>query len=74
MSINKDILMNAYPNYDPFATGYKKIFVTPQFSYSLKNFTLFGLVDLPVYQYVTKTQVGTTLQFTAGLSFRFYAN
>ena len=74
MSINKDILIHAYPNYDPFATGYKKVFVTPQLSYSLSNFTMFGLMDLPVYQYVTKTQVGTTLQFTLGLSFRFYAS
>lgn len=71
MSINKDILMFAYPNYDPFATGYKKVFLIPQVSYSVGNLTLFGLIDLPVYQYVTKTQVGTELQFTAGASFRF---
>lgn len=71
MSINKDILMFAYPNYDPLATGYKKVFVIPQLSYSLGKFTFFALADIPVYQYVTKTQVGTELQITAGASFRF---
>lgn len=71
MSVNKDILMYAYPNYDPFATGYKKVFVIPQVSYSVGKFTFFALADLPVYQYVTKTQVATELQITAGASFRF---
>lgn len=71
MSVNKDILTYAYPNYDPFATGYKKVFVIPQVSYSVGKFTFFALADLPVYQYVTKTQVATELQITAGASFRF---
>jgi hypothetical protein len=73
MKINKDIFLYAFPNYDPDATGYKKVFLTPQLSYSLGNFTLFGLIDIPVYQYVTKTQVGTQWQTTFGLSYRFYA-
>lgn len=73
MKLNDEIRMYAYPNYDPDATGYKKIFVTPQLSYSLGKFTLFALADIPVYQYVTKTQVVTKFQATAGLSFRFFA-
>lgn len=73
MKINNDILLYAYPSYDPEATGYKKVFLSPQVNYSVKNFSFYGLVDLPVYQYLTKTQVGTQYQFTAGLTYRFSA-
>ncbi|MFU8844667.1 MAG: hypothetical protein ACNA7V_12770 [Bacteroidales bacterium] len=72
MKLNPDIYLYAYPNYDPFATGYKKVFITPQINYTLGNFTVYGLIDIPVYQYVTKTQVGTKFQATAGLIYRFY--
>lgn len=74
MSLNENILLYAYPNYDPDATGYKKIFVSPMLNYTLGNFTFFAFADIPVYQNVTKTQVGTQFQATAGLSFRFYAS
>jgi hypothetical protein len=70
MQLNEDILMYAYPNYDPEATGYKKVFVSPQLSYSIKNLSFYGVVDIPVYQYLTKTQVGTQYQFTVGLSYK----
>jgi hypothetical protein len=70
MKINEDILLYAYPSYDPEATGYKKVFLSPQVNYSVKNFSIYGLVDIPVYQYLTKTQVGTQYQFTAGLTYR----
>ncbi len=73
MTLNKNILLYAYPNYDPEATGFKKVFVTPQVSYSKGKFTLYALADIPVYQYVNKIQVGTQLQVTTGLSFRFFA-
>ncbi|MBW6489766.1 MAG: hypothetical protein K0B15_01100 [Lentimicrobium sp.] len=74
MELNKNILLFAYPNYDPEATGYKKVFVAPQISYSKGNFTIYSLIDIPVYQYVTKTQVGTMFQATAGISYRFFAS
>jgi hypothetical protein len=70
MKINPDILLYAYPNYDPEATGYKKAFLTPQLSYSKERFTLYALIDIPVYQNVTSIQVGSQYQVTAGLSFR----
>ena len=73
MKVNRDILLYNFPNYDPEATGYKKIFITPQISLSKGKFTVFALADLPVYQYLTNTQVGTQFQMTAGLSFRFFA-
>jgi hypothetical protein len=73
IKLNKNILLYAYPNYDVEATGYKKVFVSPQLSYTQGKFTAYGLMDIPVYQYVTKTQVGTKFQATVGLSYRFFA-
>jgi hypothetical protein len=73
ITLNENILLYAYPNFDVEATGYKKVFVSPQVSYSIGKFTAYGMIDLPIYQYVTKTQVGTQLQATVGLSFRFFA-
>lgn len=73
MKLNKNILLYAYPNYDPEATGYRKVFVVPQLSYTLKeHLTVYALAEMPVYQYVTLTQVGSQKQFTAGLSYRFF--
>lgn len=73
MQLNENIMLYAYPNYDPEATGYTKIFVSPQISFSWKKFTLYGLYDVPVYQKMVKSQVGSETQFTTGLSYRFYA-
>jgi hypothetical protein len=73
ITLNNNILLYAYPNYDVDATGFTKVFVTPQLNFTQGKFTVYGLIDIPVYQYVTKTQVGTELQATVGLSFRFFA-
>jgi hypothetical protein len=72
MKLNSNILLYAYPNYDPEATGYKKVFVTPQISFTKENFTVYALSDIPVYQYLTKTQVGSKHLFTAGISYKFH--
>jgi hypothetical protein len=72
MKINETILQNAYPNYDPEATGYKKVFISPQLSYSKGNLAFYVLSDFPVYQYVTKSQIGSEFLMTAGISYRFY--
>jgi hypothetical protein len=72
MSINDDIRMYAGLNFDPEATGSKKIFVMPQLNYSiLRNLNVFVLGEIPVYQYVNKTQIASQLQITGGLSYRF---
>lgn len=72
MKLNETVLLYSYPNYDPFATGSKKILVVPQVSYSfLDHFTAYAMSEIPVYQYVTNNQVGSKFQFTAGLSYRF---
>jgi len=70
MQLNETILQYAYPNYDPEATGYKKVFFTPQVNFSSGKFTLYVQTDIPLYQYVTKSQVGTQIQGAIGLSFR----
>jgi len=71
MKINEDILMYAYPNYDPLATGSKKIFVVPQINYTFKNnITVYALYEIPIYQYVTLTQIGSQHQATVGFSYR----
>ncbi|MBK8483166.1 MAG: hypothetical protein IPL31_02110 [Saprospiraceae bacterium] len=73
MKLNETILLNAYPNYYPEAKGYKKIFVAPQLSYTVGKFIFYALTDIPAYQYVTKSQVGSEFSATIGLSYRFYA-
>lgn len=74
MRINKTVYLFAYPNYDPEATGSRKVFITPQVSYSWRKLTLFALADLPVYQYCIKSQAGSQHQFSAGLNYRFMLN
>lgn len=73
MKLNKDILLNAYPNYDPEATGYKKVFITPQISFNKANFAIYALSDIPIYQNVTKTQIGSQHQVTIGISYKIFS-
>lgn len=75
MSVNPDILMSTYPNYDPLATGSRKMFVSPQLSYALiPGLMAFVQADYPVYQYVNKIQIASQSQYTFGLSWRFMAS
>lgn len=78
MKINENILLFGRPsNYFPEATGYKKIYITPQVSYTKGKFTIYASNDFPVYQYINSsefyTQVGSQHQTTVGMSFRFFA-
>ena len=78
MKINEYILLFGKPStYYPDATGYKKIFITPQLSYTKGKFIVYAASDFPVYQYLNSseyyTQVGSEHSLTAGLSFRFFA-
>lgn len=69
--------INKPSTYTPEATGSKKVFITPQLSYSKGKFTLYASTDFPVYQYLNTsdfyTQVGSENLITLGLSFRFFA-
>jgi hypothetical protein len=77
MEINENILLFGKPsNYFPEATGYKKLFFTPQLSYTKGIFTMFGAIDIPVYQYMNSsefyTQAGSQHQTTVGVALKFY--
>lgn len=74
MKINSNLMMGSFPNYDPAATGSKKIFIAPQISYLIQNrVTFFLQSEFPIYQQVNKTQIASQTQFTIGLTYRFVA-
>ncbi|HMM11488.1 MAG TPA: hypothetical protein PKE03_05285 [Bacteroidales bacterium] len=71
MQVNPDVLMMSFPNYDPEATGSRKLFIGPQLSYSpIDVLTLFVQAEFPLYQNVRKTQLASQHQWTIGLSYR----
>ncbi len=73
MKLNRNILLYAYPNYDPEATGFRKLLIVPQISYNLKGkFTFYLLSEIPLYQYMFKTQISSQHQLTFGITYRFY--
>ncbi len=72
MKYDKNIDMLALYNIDVKSTGGRKIFFTPQLSFTNKNFTVYALTEIPLYQYVNGTQVASEYQFTAGMSYRFF--
>lgn len=72
MELNPDILIISFPNFDPQATGSRKVFLSPQLSYVFRGKIIaFLQSDIPVYQYVNKAQAASQIQITAGLSYRF---
>ena len=56
---------------DPESTGSKKWFFIPQISYSKNGLTVFATSEIPLYQYLNGTQVGSQNQFTVGVNYRF---
>jgi hypothetical protein len=63
-------LVAAYNIY-PESTGSKKWFFIPQISYSKNGLTVFATSEIPLYQYLNGTQVGSQNQFTVGINYRF---
>lgn len=55
----------------PISTGSNKAFFTPQISYSQNGLTFFVTSEIPIYQYLNGTQIGSQSQFTAGMNYRF---
>ncbi|MBI5538626.1 MAG: hypothetical protein HY951_01095 [Bacteroidia bacterium] len=73
MKLNNNILMYAYPNYNPDATGFRKVFFVPQISYNYKGkLTFYLMSEHPLYQYMFNTQISSQHQFTFGITYRFY--
>ena len=56
---------------NPISTGSNKAFITPQISYSKNGLTFFATSEIPVYQYLHGTQIGSQNQFTFGINYRF---
>ncbi len=74
MKWDHNIDMLALYNIDVKSTGSKSIFFVPQLSFTQKNFIIYALSEIPLYQYVNGTQVVSQYQFTAGISYRFFVN
>ncbi len=72
MQHDKNIDMLAIYNIDVQSTGSRKVFVSPQLSYTHKNTTAFVLYEYPLYQYLNGTQVGSQMQITSGIAYRFF--
>jgi hypothetical protein len=64
----------AYYNIETVSTGSRSLVFVPQLSYYYKSFTVFAMSEIPLYQYMNGTQVGSQHQFTTGLSYRFMAH
>ena len=56
---------------DANSTGSNKAFFIPQLSYSNNGITIFATSEIPVYQYLHGTQIGSQNQFTFGVNYRF---
>ena len=61
----------SFYSYEPHNTGSKKLFFIPQLSYTFKQVTFYGLAEVPLYQNVNGVQVGSDLNVTFGISYRF---
>ncbi|HNB81511.1 MAG TPA: hypothetical protein PLP14_05385 [Chitinophagaceae bacterium] len=73
MKYNQWLYDHGYYNYDVLATGTTRLILAPQLNYSFRNhFTLFALNEIPLYQYVNKTQVASQYNFTTGIAYRFF--
>jgi hypothetical protein len=77
MQINEAVLMFGHPStVNPDATGYKKVFLTPQVSYTFSNFTIYANTDLrftnTLYRSALYPGWFLNTQQTVGLSYRFF--
>ena len=66
-----NIDLEGFYNISPESTGSKKWFFIPQLSYSQNGITVFATSEVPLYQYLNGTQVGSQHQFTVGVNYRF---
>lgn len=71
MKTDKLVDMIAYYNVYPSSTGSRTVFFAPQISYNYKVFNIFVFSEIPVYQYVNGSQVGSQFQITTGISYKF---
>ena len=72
MSYDRQLDMLALYNIDVNSTGGRKIFFSPQVGLVLGDFMAYALYEMPLYQYLNGTQVGSGHMATAGISYRFF--
>lgn len=72
MKYDHNLDMLALYGMDVKSTGSKKIFFVPQLSYTYKNFTIYALSEIPLYQYVNRVQAVSYYNVMAGISYRFF--
>ena len=72
MKYDHNIDMLALYNIDVNSTGSRKVFFVPQLSYSHKNFTVYALSEIPLYQYVNRVQAVSYYNVIGGISYRFF--
>ena len=70
MKTDKLVDMVAFYNVYPQSTGNRKVFFAPQISYNYKALTVYALSEIPIYQYLNGSQVGSQYQYTVGLSYK----
>ena len=68
----KNVDLLALYGVDINSTGSRKLFFVPQISYTYKSFTIYGLSEIPLYQFVNRAQVVSRYQVTFGISYRFF--
>jgi hypothetical protein len=68
--VASDIVQGKY-SVTPDNTGMRKISLVPQISYNYKQFTVFALTDMPLYQFVNGTQIASQYLNTIGITYRF---
>lgn len=66
-----NIDLEGFYNISSESTGSKKWFFIPQLSYSQNGLTVFATSEIPLYQHLNGTQVGSQYQFTVGVNYRF---
>ncbi len=72
MKAAKNIDLLASYNIDQISTGSRKVFFVPQISYIQKSLIFYLTSEIPLYQYVGGTQIGSQYQITAGFNYRFF--
>ena len=73
MKTNDALALSGYYNYDPEATGSKKVLIVPQLSYTYKSFNIFISSEFPLYQFVNKQQIASQYFVTTGISYNFFS-
>lgn len=74
MKYDHNVDMLAMYNIDVNSTGSRKVFAVPQINYSYKNFTVYALTEIPLYQYVNRVQAISYYNVMGGITYRFFVN